>query len=264
MAQGTDDRVAVSVAHTLPLSPLARPDVGREARRGIPEVILASSKSAEQVIVIAASFLDLAGQALVSRIPATMLADVLAALPEAQALYYPLAQALRLRKPDFVARATAGHVGVITAGTSDIPTAEEARFIAEAMGCTVTTLFDVGVAGAHRLFGPLEALAASGVDAIVVAAGMDGALPSLVAGLVPVPVIGLPTPIGYGAGGNGEAALLSMLQSCAPGLVVVNIGNGIGAGSVAALIANRAAEARRAPLSPVASSTMTAGVTPGP
>jgi len=108
----------------------------------------------------------------------------------------------------------------------------------------VTCIYDVGVAGLHRLMEPLRNLLADEVDAIVVAAGMDGALPSVVAGLVPVPVIGLPTSIGYGMGGKGVAALLSMLQTCAPGLSVVNIDNGIGAGITAALIANRVAEAR--------------------
>jgi NCAIR mutase (PurE)-related protein len=114
------------------------------------------------------------------------------------------------------------------------------------MGATVREVADVGVAGLHRLVAPLERLANDGVDAIVVAAGMDGALPSVVAGLVDVPVIGLPTSIGYGYGGGGVAALMSMLQSCAPGLAVVNIDNGIGAGAMAALIANRAAIARGA------------------
>jgi NCAIR mutase (PurE)-related protein len=135
-------------------------------------------------------------------------------------------------------------VGIISAGTSDIPVAEEAAIIAEEMGCQVTCIYDVGVAGLHRLVEPLRNLLSSGVDAIVVAAGMDGALPSVVAGLVPVPVIGLPTSIGYGLGGKGIAALLSMLQTCAPGLSVVNIDNGVGAGTTAALIANRVAQAR--------------------
>jgi NCAIR mutase (PurE)-related protein len=113
------------------------------------------------------------------------------------------------------------------------------------MGCATRAVYDVGVAGLHRLFPPLRGMLEEGVDVIVVAAGMDGALPSVVTGLVNVPVIGLPTSTGYGAGGNGIAALLTMLQSCSPGLAVVNIDNGIGAGAMAALIANRAAEARK-------------------
>ncbi|HEX9067787.1 MAG TPA: nickel pincer cofactor biosynthesis protein LarB, partial [Ktedonobacterales bacterium] len=139
---------------------------------------------------------------------------------------------------------TGGQVGIITAGTSDIPFAEEARLVAEEMGCEIHALYDVGVAGLHRLLDPLSEMLTHDIGALVVAAGMDGALPSVVAGLSPVPVIGLPTPVGYGAGARGKAALLSMLQTCVPGLSVVNIGNGAGAGATAALIANRLAAAR--------------------
>ena len=132
----------------------------------------------------------------------------------------------------------------MSAGTSDIPVAAEASLIAMEMGAQVLEAWDVGVAGLHRLVEPLERFTTAGIDVLVVAAGMDGALPSVVAGLVDVPVIGLPTSIGYGLGGGGVGALTAMLQSCAPGLVVVNIDNGIGAGSTAALIANRAAASR--------------------
>ena len=134
-----------------------------------------------------------------------------------------------------------GVVGVLAAGTSDLGVAGEAVAMCRAMGVAVVSAFDVGVAGLHRLATPLDEMRAAGVAAIVVAAGMEGALPSVVAGLVEVPVIGLPTSTGYGLGGRGEAALLGMLQSCSPGLVVVNIDNGIGAGATAALIARRAA-----------------------
>jgi hypothetical protein len=113
------------------------------------------------------------------------------------------------------------------------------------MGCTVHTAYDVGVAGIHRLWEPLHFLISDAqVDVLIVAAGMDGALPSVISGLVDVPVIGLPTSVGYGMGGQGKAALLSMLQTCAPGMAVVNIDNGIGAGAMAGLIANRMAAAR--------------------
>ena len=136
-------------------------------------------------------------------------------------------------------------MGVLTAGTSDVPAAEEAAMLCKEMGCEVHTTFDVGVAGLHRLFGPLyQMLDDYHVDVLVVAAGMDGALPSVVSGLADVPVIGLPTAVGYGLGGNGVAALYSMLQTCSPGMAVVNVGNGIGAGAMAGLIANRAAAAR--------------------
>jgi hypothetical protein len=135
---------------------------------------------------------------------------------------------------------------VLTAGTSDIPAAEEAALICREMGCEVHTVYDVGVAGLHRLWEPLRLLLEEAeVDVLIVAAGMDGALPSVVSGLVDVPVVGLPTSIGYGLGGKGEAALLSMLQTCSPGMAVVNIDNGVGAGAMAGLIANRMAAARR-------------------
>jgi NCAIR mutase (PurE)-related protein len=139
---------------------------------------------------------------------------------------------------------TGGHVGVLTAGTSDIPVAEEAVALCREMGCATHCAYDVGVAGLHRLFAPLRTMLAVPVDALIVAAGMDGALPSVVAGLVDVPVIGLPTSVGYGLGGGGVGALTSMLQTCAPGLAVVNIDNGIGAGAIAGLIAARAGTAR--------------------
>jgi NCAIR mutase (PurE)-related protein len=128
-----------------------------------------------------------------------------------------------------------------------VPVAEEARLVAEEMGCEVVPLYDVGVAGLHRLLAPLDEMLRTGVEALVVAAGMDGALPSVVAGLAPVPVIGVPVSVGYGAGGKGRAALLAMLQTCAPGLTVVNIDNGVGAGATAALIANRVAAVAQRP-----------------
>jgi NCAIR mutase (PurE)-related protein len=160
--------------------------------------------------------------------------------------WHEQARAVVVARPGVPAPSTGGRIGVITAGTSDVPVAAEAALMAREMGVEVFEARDVGVAGLHRLVRPLELMADAGVDCIVVAAGMDGALPSVVAGLVAVPVIGLPTSVGYGHGGQGEGALTSMLQTCAPGLVVVNIDNGIGAGATAALIANRVAAARGA------------------
>jgi len=260
MAQRADDQQyrAQSELALLP-EPQVRPDFTREARRGIPEVIFAEGKTTAQVLTAARQFLANTGCALISRSSPELMDAIIAELPGVQALRYTLANALRLTQPDHRIRSTGGHLGIITAGTSDIRAADEARFIAEAMGCLVDCIFDVGVAGVHRLFDPLRDLVAANVDAIVVAAGMDGALPSLVAGLVPVPVIGLPTATGYGMGGQGQAALLAMLQSCAPGLVVVNIDNGIGAGAFGALIANRIAESRHSTLSSVASQDVSQG-----
>ena len=160
--------------------------------------------------------------------------------------WYEHARAAVLRRPPGQPEPTGGRVGLISAGTSDIPIAEEAMLMAREMGCEVYSVYDVGVAGLHRLFKPLEHLVTEvDVDVIIVAAGMDGALPSVVSGLVPVPVIGLPISVGYGLGGQGIAALYGMLQTCSPGLAVVNIDNGIGAGAIAGMIANRAARFRR-------------------
>lgn len=226
-------------------SPVARPDFGRESRKGVPEIVLAESKSDDQVVAIVRAFLDRTGRAVVTRMrPATM-SRLAAEFEGARIDLREVARAAAFYAPAYERARTGGRVGILSAGTGDVPVAEEARLIAEEMGCDVTTAYDVGVAGIHRLFGPLEALLAADVGALIVAAGMDGALPSVVAGLAPVPVIGLPTSIGYGAGGRGRAALLSMLQSCAPGLTVVNIDNGVGAGAAAVLIAARAGESRR-------------------
>ena len=221
-----------------------RADPGREQRKGIPEVIFGETKAVPQIIAMAQALLDGSGRAIISRVPTESLEALREAFATNTVQVREAARALVIYRPDYVRRRTGGHVGVISAGTSDIPVAEEATLIAEEMGCHVTCIYDVGVAGLHRLIEPLRSLLSSEVDAIIVAAGMDGALPSVIAGLVPVPVIGLPTSIGYGLGGKGVAALLAMLQTCAPGLTVVNIDNGVGAGSTAALIANRVAQAR--------------------
>jgi pyridinium-3,5-biscarboxylic acid mononucleotide synthase len=221
-----------------------RADAGREQRKGIPEVIFGETKTVPQIIAIAQALLNGSGRAIISRVQPEAVAPLRAAFQAYTVYVREAARAMVIYKPDYVRRSTGGHVGIISAGTSDIPVAEEAALIAEEMGCRVTCIYDVGVAGLHRLIEPLRNLLSTEVDAIIVAAGMDGALPSVVTGLVPVPVIGLPTSIGYGLGGKGVAALLAMLQTCAPGLTVVNIDNGVGAGSTAALIANRVAQAR--------------------
>jgi pyridinium-3,5-biscarboxylic acid mononucleotide synthase len=222
-----------------------RLDFDRETRKGIPEIVLAEVKTDEQVLSIVRAFVATNGRAVVTRLrpgTLTLLEREFPGRVDAR----PVARAAAIHAPDYTYPRTGGHVGILTAGTSDIPIAEEARLVAEEMGCRVSTLFDVGVAGLHRLLSPLRELLASDVAVLVVCAGMDGALPSVVSGLAPVPVIGVPTSIGYGVGGKGRAALLAMLQTCAPGLTVVNIDNGTGAGATAALIANRVASARQA------------------
>lgn len=214
-------------------------DVSRAARKGVPEVVFAEGKTVEQVIAITRRYLEHDPVVLCSRVSeeqAAALAGVDGAVD-----HDPRSRVAVVRRADAPAPEARGVVGVLAAGTSDVAVAGEAVAMIRAMGVGVLTAFDVGVAGLHRLSAPLEAMREAGAGALVVAAGMEGALPSVVAGLASVPVIGLPTSSGYGYGGRGEAALMGMLQSCSPGLAVVNIDNGVGAGATAALIARGAA-----------------------
>lgn len=224
----------------------ARPDFDRQDRKGVPEVIIAEGKTVEQSLSIARQFLETTGRAILSRVPPDLEASLRSSFEDEVDLeWLPGPRAAVLRSPGWEPSPGGGRVGVITAGTSDVPWAEEAALLCREMGCQVHTVYDVGVAGIHRLWEPLNYLLDEAqVDVLIVAAGMDGALPSVVSGLVEVPVIGLPTSVGYGLGGKGEAALLSMLQTCAPGMAVVNIDNGVGAGAIAGLIANRMAALR--------------------
>lgn len=221
------------------LARFAHPDTERTARTGLPEIILAESKSIAQNLDIAATLLEREGRAMLSRVSADLLAALNERFPE-QVEPGGSGAMVVVRSPGHRVTLHGGRVGILTAGTSDLAAAEEAATVCREMGCAVQMACDVGVAGLHRLAEPLETMlhgADGPVDVLIVAAGMDGALPSVVAGLVGVPVIGLPTSNGYGLGGDGVAALLSMLQCCAPGLAVVNIDNGIGAGAMAARIA---------------------------
>jgi pyridinium-3,5-biscarboxylic acid mononucleotide synthase len=204
---------------------VARLDHERRARTGVPEVVLATGKTAEQNIALIRALFERAGFALATRVPPEQRAVLAAALPEA--VFEPHSGALRCgRLP-----ATGKRVAVVAAGTSDLPVAEEAAFTLEAFGHEAVRAMDVGVAGIHRLFDALDEIASAG--AVIVVAGMEGALPSIVAGLVRAPVIAVPTSIGYGAAFEGIAALLGMLTACAPGIGVVNIDNGFGAAALA-------------------------------
>jgi pyridinium-3,5-biscarboxylic acid mononucleotide synthase len=215
-------------------------DLDRRLRTGIPEVVLAGPKLPAEVAEITAALLERTGAACVSRMRPRHRRAV-AAVAEARGarLVAYGRRACRLVAAGAPSPPLHGLVGLLAAGTSDVEPLAEARMICDAAGCATTTAVDVGVAGLERLLAPLGAMLAAGADALVVAAGMDGALASVVAGLAGVPVIGLPVSTGYGAGGRGRAALLAMLQGCAPGLVVVNVDNGVGAGAAAALIALR-------------------------
>ncbi|TFG16284.1 MAG: nickel pincer cofactor biosynthesis protein LarB, partial [Promethearchaeota archaeon] len=168
-----------------------------------------------------------------------LLEDFIASNPNYKISINKKGNITKIYTPSKAKLSTIGKIGLITAGTSDIAIAEEIKMIAEAMHCEVYTAYDVGIAGFHRIFEPLKTMIDNEVDVIVVAAGMEGTLPGIVSALVDIPVIGVPTSNGYGYGGKGEGALTTMLQSCAPGLTVVNIDNGVGAAASAILIAKR-------------------------
>lgn len=213
----------------------ARVDLHREIRQGAPEAVLAEGKTPEQVAIIVASMLEGgAGSVLVSRADDAVREAVRMIAPDVQE--HPLARAV------WVARSPPeplGQVAMVSAGTSDGPVLHEARIRAELLGTTVIVHEDVGVAGIHRLepaLGDLEQ-----ADCVVVCAGMDGALASVVGGLVACPIIGVPTSVGYGSAHGGQTALNAMLSSCAAGLAVVGIDDGIGAGTIAARIARQSA-----------------------
>jgi NCAIR mutase (PurE)-related protein len=242
----TEDE-ALAELRTLQLEELdgrARLDLGRFLRRGIPEVVLATGKAPADAARLAVAMAERQGQGLISRMTEAhrvSLADV-ATVAGMQVLEY--GDSARVVRAGFSPEPLAGKVGLLTAGTSDVRVAEEARMVVEACGLDARLEADLGVAGLHRFVGPLASTLEWGADVIVVAAGMDGVLPGLVCGLIDLPVIGLPVSTGYGRGGAGEAALTTMLQSCSTGLVVVNIDNGVGAGAAAVLIASRAVQAR--------------------
>ena len=233
---------AISELRRLQLEELdrrARLDLGRYLRRGIPEVVLASGKRPADAARLVVAMAERQGQGLISRMTAEHQATLHELATSAGMRVIGYAASARVLRPGFEPEALDGKVGILTAGTSDLPAAEEAQMVVEACGLEVRLDADLGVAGLHRFVGPLASTLEWGCDVIIVAAGMDGVLPGLVAGLIDVPVIGLPVSTGYGRGGAGEAALTTMLQSCSTGLVVVNIDNGVGAGAAAVLMAQR-------------------------
>lgn len=221
-------------------------DIRREIRTGIPEVVWSEGKTSAKVVEIASALLEREGRAIISRTSEEQMEVLRGAFSdECELQVNEKAGLIVARRRGFQPPRLDRKIGIMTAGTSDVMVAEEAKVIAEEMGCDVLTAYDVGIAGFHRHIKPLMRMVEEGVDAIVVVAGMEGALPSVVASLVDVPVIGVPTSVGYGFGAGGIGALTAMLQSCAPGLCVVNIDNGFGAGAYAALIAKRVAKSRK-------------------
>lgn len=222
---------------------LAKFDVGRKIRRGVPEVVFAQNKQLVDLKKILLSVFPKSDCIVVSRINKDHYKKIITFSKKnkikiktgrntTSILFFKKLQML------------GGKVGILTAGTSDIGIAEEARLMCEAMGCKCITSYDVGIAGLHRVFPIIKKMISEEVDVIIVVAGMEGALASVVSSLVDIPVIGVPSSVGYGYGAKGVAALASMLQSCTLGLSVVNIDNGIGAGAFAANVANRVAMGR--------------------
>lgn len=208
----------------------AKIDHHRQLRRGYPEVIFCSGKTSGQVRDIMLHMLQMDNNILGTRASEEVFKAVSEAIPDAA--YNAPARCITVKRREIIPTET--YIAVITAGTSDIPVAEEAAITAEIFGNKVERLFDVGVAGIHRLYSRMELI--RGAKALVVVAGMEGALPSVIGGLVDKPVIAVPTSVGYGASFNGLAALLSMLNSCSSGIGVVNIDNGFGAAYLASMI----------------------------
>ncbi|CAI5460464.1 unnamed protein product [Closterium sp. Yama58-4] len=266
-----DDAAERATAEADPLEQFARIDHGRQARTGMPEVVYGQGKTPQQIAAILTAMGERAGQSggqgggqrvvMATRVDAEAAQQVCALLPSA--IYHPLARVLHLPLPLPPAggaeaseagesesgagsaaenvgdsgggrEGASGHVMVVTAGTTDLPVAEEARVTLELMGVPVSLIADVGVAGLHRVITQLPRIRQAAV--VIVVAGMDGALPSVISGLVDMPVIAVPTSVGYGASFGGVAALLAALNACAPGVTVVNIDNGFGAAAAAARI----------------------------
>ncbi|HZV04778.1 MAG TPA: nickel pincer cofactor biosynthesis protein LarB [Gemmataceae bacterium] len=225
--------------HEPPVADLgfAQVDLHRRQRCGFPEVIFCEGKTPQWVEGVVRQLVEANQDCLATRVNAEQAAHLASLFPQAE--QDRIARTFWLPVPSAMPHETQGRVVILTAGTSDLPVAQEAAVTARAIGCEVKLLADVGVAGIHRLLRHREQFA--GADAIVVVAGMDGALPSVVGGLVDCPVIAVPTSIGYGAAFGGLAALLTMLNACSANVVAVNIDSGFKGGYVAALIARRAA-----------------------
>jgi pyridinium-3,5-biscarboxylic acid mononucleotide synthase len=228
------------------LEGIAKIDSNRENRKGIPEIILAENKCTKDLIEITNLMINENGKVIVSRCSPEQILALQETLPkDVVCQINEKARMVVAKKYGCGTKSTGGKIGVLTAGTSDIPVAEEAKVIAQEMGCEVFASYDVGIAGIHRVLQPLKDLILKDVDVVVVVAGREGALASVVAGMVNVPVIAVPTSNSYGFGEKGVSTLMAMLQSCSLGLAVVNIDSGVAAGAVATLIANRAAKFRQ-------------------
>ncbi len=237
----------------------ARLDYNRFLRRGVPEIVYAQNKTVPQLTSILKNLVQIRlknGQLdipiILSRVNGAQSKAVLQAFynfkqfrANLRARYFPEASIIAVQSKRKPTSATKGRVALLAAGTSDIPALNESEILLNLLGSRTIRFNDVGVAGLHRLIDPLQRIQEFDPDAVIVAAGMEGALPSVVAGLTSVPVIGLPTSVGYGYGKDGEAALMSMLQACSLGVSVVNIDSGVAAGVIACLISRRASERQK-------------------
>ncbi len=238
LAQVADGSLSVKEAikrlKVLPFEDMefAKIDHHRALRRGFPEVIFCEGKTPEEIARIARGIIEQGGNILATRCRDTLFADVAQLLPEAR--YHGEGSLFVVERHEITRR---GAVAVVSGGTSDRPVAEEAALTAHYLGCEVLRLYDVGVAGIHRLLSSWDRIREA--DVIIVVAGMEGALASVVAGIADAPIIAVPTSVGYGASFGGLAALLTMLNSCAGGVTVVNIDNGFGAGFAAAVICRK-------------------------
>jgi hypothetical protein len=239
-----DAEKALKISFVENLSSVARLDVGRENRRGIPEFIFAEGKTTEDLLKICDRMLERVGRVIVTRLDETQLRVIRKQFSRYEIQKPPHAMSIVIKRKGYRGPRSGGRVGILTAGTVDLGVAEEAALIAKAIGCETFLEADAGVAGIHRLVEPLKKMIEHDVDCLIVVAGREGALPTVVAGLVDIPLIAVPASSGYGHGGRGEAALMAMLQACSLGIAVVNIDSGVAAGVVAAQIANRVARAR--------------------
>lgn len=218
---------------------IAQIDINRRKRKGVPEVIFAERKQLDELKKIIKKVISKTDYLVISRINKKDYPKILVFLKKLKIKIKQGKNSTTVLIYKNSLKTNGGKIGIISAGTSDIGVAEEARLVCEAMNCICICRYDVGVAGLHRIFPVIKEMIKEDVDCIIVAAGMEGALATLVGTLTDIPVIGIPTSVGYGYGEKGVAALASMLQSCSLGLSVVNIDNGVGAGAAAANIANK-------------------------
>ena len=230
----------IKAENILEFDNIAKLDINRNERTGFPEAVFSQGKDYDDLLLIIKRYLENRDDdLLITKLSYERYERIVEDLGKDSFIfdYNKRAQILVVRK-EITKKDPIAKIGIITAGTSDINIAEEARVIVEEGGCEAITSYDIGVAGIHRLFPQIAHMVKEGVSVFIVCAGMEGALPSVVAGLVDVPVIGVPTSVGYGVGEGGRVALDAMLQSCAPGIAVVNIDNGFGAGVFALTIVN--------------------------